>query len=85
MARQQRLKRKQAASARFAARARRAFRAFLTERVPFPAGLAFSLPAAERSAAVLADEGQVAFRHWESLGIVVRQANSPERTIQEHF
>jgi hypothetical protein len=64
----ERLKREQAASARLAARAGRALGAFFAQRVPFPAGLALSLPAAEGSTAVLADEGQIAFRHGESPG-----------------
>src|SRR5262249_11709945 len=62
----ERLQREQAASARLAARARWALGAFLAQRVPFPAGLALSLPAAEGGTAVLADEGQIAFRHRES-------------------
>src|SRR5262245_17615277 len=64
----ERFQREEAASAGFTAGARRALRAFLAQRIPFPAGLAFALPAAERSPAVLADEGQIAFRHRESPG-----------------
>src|SRR5262245_14306221 len=64
----ERFERKEAASAAFTAGARGALRAFLAQRIPFPAGLAFALPAAERSPAVLADEGQIAFRHRESPG-----------------
>lgn len=63
----QSLKREQAASTRLAARARRAFRPFFTQRIPLATGLAFALPAAEGGTAVLADKGQAAFGHRESL------------------
>ena len=61
-----RLQREQAALARLAAGAGGTLGAFLAECIPFAAGLAFALPAVKGSAAVLADEGEMAFRHKES-------------------
>ena len=58
-----RLEREQAAFARLATRPCRTLGAFLAERVPFSAGLALALPAAEGGTAVLADEGQGASGH----------------------
>ncbi len=46
----QRLEREQAALAGFAARAGGALGAFLGQRIPFAAGLALALPAAEKAA-----------------------------------
>src|SRR5215475_8494542 len=67
----ERLQRKKPAFARFAARTT-ALRAFLTERIPLATSLAFALPAAEGGAAVLAYEGQVAFRHGNRPTLEVR-------------
>ena len=59
----QRLEREQAAFAGFAPRSGRALGAFLGERIPLAAGLAFTLPAGRRRPTVLADEGQIAPGH----------------------
>lgn len=66
----ERLEREQTAFTRFAARAW-AVGAFFAEGIPFPAGLAFALPTAERCAAVLADEGEAPFGHRNRVGLVV--------------
>src|SRR4029079_15847761 len=60
------LESKQATFARLATRPGRSFSAFRAERIPLSAGLAFALPAAESSTAVLADKGQAALGHRES-------------------
>src|SRR3954468_13377161 len=73
----QRLQREAAALAWGAARTRRTAGdaaqtgktvAFLDHGIPLAAGLALALPAGRGRAAVLADEGLVAARHWDSLG-----------------
>ena len=60
------LERKQASFTGLATRPGRTFGAFLAERIPLPASLAFALPAAEGGTAVLADEGEAALGHGES-------------------
>ena len=62
----QSLERKQTAFARLATGPGRSFRPFLAERIPLSASLAFALPAAESSTAVLADKGKAALGHSES-------------------
>ncbi len=62
----QRLERKQASFTGLATRSGRTFGAFLAERIPLLASLAFALPTAECGTAVLADESEVALGHWES-------------------
>ena len=58
--------------------------AFLDQRVPLAAGLAFALPAGRRPA-VLADEGQIALGHRESpANGPIMTANPAMRTFQEH-
>src|SRR4029077_15262421 len=59
----ERLQHEKPAFARLATRPCRTLRTFLAERVPFSAGFALALPAAEGGAAVLANEGQGASRH----------------------
>ena len=59
----ERLERKQAAFAGLTARPGGPLGAFLAQRVPLAASLAFALPAAEGGAAVLADEAQAALGH----------------------
>src|SRR5581483_2886475 len=66
----ERLEREEAALARLAAGAGGALAAaFLGERIPLAAALAFALPAAIGGAAVLADEAEVAPGHGERFRI----------------
>jgi len=60
------LERKQATFTGLATWPGRAFGAFLAERIPLSAGLAFALPTAECGAAILTDEGRRPFGHKES-------------------
>ena len=79
------LERKQAAFTGLATWPGGAFGAFLAERIPFPASLAFALPAAEGGTAVLADEGEAALGHGNRRKMAVHKARATMRTIQEQF
>lgn len=82
----ERFQREKASFAGLAAGPGRSLCAFFAEGIPLATGLALALPATESGTTVLADKGQVSFRHsgnrqkeWS------RHAKAPMRTIQEHF
>jgi hypothetical protein len=67
-----RIEREQTTFARLAAGTSRTLGAFLSERIPLSASLAFALPTTECGPAVLADESETSFGHGNRLEMANR-------------